>query len=153
MEIKPHDNLPVPGSPEKTTHAVKTTDRAFGAVLEEVLSHSNKIAEGRKKTQFTNNISTAHWHPSLPGEERFVVERAERLLDTLDEYQRKLASPEFTLREIFPLVREIEAENEILGSAISRLPQGNELKQMLNQVIIISSIEMIKFNRGDYINP
>ena len=92
-------------------------------------------------------------NPFLSGREISIVDRAERLLDTLDEYQEKLASPEFTLRDISPLIGEMEAGNEILTSAVNDLSHGDELKNILNQVIITSSVEIIKFNRGDYVTP
>jgi hypothetical protein len=46
----------------------------------------------------------------------------------------------------------MEAGNEILTSAVNSLSDGDELKNILNQVIITSSVEIIKFNRGDYVN-
>ena len=82
-----------------------------------------------------------------------IVDRAERLLDTLDEYQQKLASPKFTLRDISPLISKMAEGNENLVSAVNSLSDGVELKKVLNQLIITSSVEIIKFNRGDYVNP
>jgi hypothetical protein len=92
-------------------------------------------------------------NPFLSRREISIVDRAEGLLDTLDEYQEKLANPEFTLRDISPLICEMEAGNEILTSAVNTLSDGEALKNILNQVIITSSVEIIKFNRGDYLNP
>jgi hypothetical protein len=82
-----------------------------------------------------------------------IIERTERLLDILDEYQKKLASPEFTLRDIAPLIDEMAVGNEHLASAANSLNEADEFKNILNQVIITSSVEIIKFNRGDYVNP
>ncbi len=153
MEINPNDKTLEPVYPEKSTNTGKSAGKTFGAFFEEFIDNSNKINEGGKKAPAINNIPEIQLNPFLRGEEKSIVERAERLLDTLDEYQRQLASPEFTLKDISPLIGEMEAGNEILVSAANSLSDGDELKNILNQVIVTSSVEIIKFNRGDYVNP
>jgi len=153
MEINPNDKIPAPVFPEKSCTNEKAADNTFSAVFEELIDNSTKTDGADKKTPAINNLSQIQLNPFLSGRDISIVDRAERLLDTLDEYQEKLAHPEFTLRDISPLIGEMEAGNEILTSAVSSLSDGEELKNILNQVIITSSVEIIKFNRGDYVNP
>ena len=44
----------------------------------------------------------------------------------------------------------MEMEKEGLTSALNSLPDGDGLKDVLNEVMITSSLEAAKFNRGDY---
>jgi len=80
-----------------------------------------------------------------------IIDRVEKLVDTLDAYQRKLGDPQCTLRDISPLIKAMETENKNLESISSSLPDGHGIKDILNQALVTSSMEVIKFNRGDYI--
>ncbi|MBW2143490.1 MAG: hypothetical protein JRG75_03725 [Deltaproteobacteria bacterium] len=153
MEINPTDKIPAPVFPEKSSTTEKPAGKTFGTVFEELIDNSKETYGSAKKTPAINNISQIQLNPFMSGREISIVDRAESLLDTLDEYQERLASPEFTLRDISPLIGKMEAGNEILTSAVNDLSDGDELKNILNQVIITSSVEIIKFNRGDYVTP
>jgi len=153
MEIKPNGKIPAPFDPTKSVASQRPATKTFGTIFEEFMGNSNPLDEGDKKTPAIPNISTLQINPFMTGEGMPIVDRAEKMLDTLVDYQQKLANPGFTLREISPLIAEMEAENEILVSAANSLSDGDELKNILNQIIITSSVEIIKFNRGDYVIP
>ena len=80
-----------------------------------------------------------------------MVDAVERFLVLLDEYRHKLANPQVTLKEIYLLVNEMDAEKENLIQALNSLHDGDRLKDILNQTLITSSLEIIRFNRGDYL--
>jgi len=46
----------------------------------------------------------------------------------------------------------METEKETLAPVLNSLPPEDGLKDILNQALITSSLEVIKFNRGDYVN-
>ena len=153
MEINPNDKILGSVYQEETINTEKPADKIFGVIFEEFIENSTKIDKKSEKTSAITNISAIQMTPFLSGGKMSVVERAEKLLDTLDVYRQKLSSAEVALRDISPLIMEMEAENKTLGSAVNSLSDGDELKDIINQVIITSSIEIIKFNRGDYVNP
>lgn len=134
----------------KTTEALGKT---FETILEELSGNSNPVDEGGKRTPNIANTSAMQLNVFPSDGEIFAVERAEKLLDILDEYKQKLANPECALRDIDPLIGKLEACNESLVSSVNSLVKGDELKNILNQVIVTSSVEIMKFNRGDYVNP
>lgn len=152
MEINPSDKVQLPVSPQKRRSVERLKGKTFGSVFEKHINKLEKMDAGGSKTTPINNMPTIQPNPFLHGEKMFVVEHTERLLDALDEYQQMLASPEFTLRDMAPLVGKMKAGNKILVSAANSLSDGDELKELLNQVLITSSVEIIKFNRGDYIS-
>ncbi len=82
-----------------------------------------------------------------------IVEGIERLLDLMELYQRRLGSPQVTLHEIRPLVAQMEAEKDRLASLADTLVQTSPLKDILNHTLVTSSVELMKFDRGDYEGP
>ena len=153
MEINPNDRMPGSVFPEKFNTAEKSADKNFRTVFEELIDNSPKVDSVNKNAPLINSISQIRLNPFLSGEKISIADHADRVLDTLDDYQKKLASPAFTLKDIAPLIDEIEAGNKTLISASKALSDGDELKNILEQVIITSMVEIIKFNRGDYVNP
>lgn len=118
---------------------------AFDAVLEETMA-------GRAAT---NEASTSV-HPPLrvsmpplidPDE---AVGRLEAFLDLMDRYSEQIGS-QSTLKEIAPLVERMRMEKDQLQMLSDRLPDDDEVRPLLQEAIIRSSVEIVKFNRGDYL--
>jgi hypothetical protein len=76
---------------------------------------------------------------------------AERALDLLETYQRAMENPRTTLREIHPLVQSLAEEMKGLEKWIEKISPSDPLRGILREAGILSSIEIEKFNRGDYI--
>jgi len=79
------------------------------------------------------------------------VEATERTLNLLEEYRRALGNPRVTLREIDPLVRSLAEEARGLNRRLEDLSPSDPLKKIMTEVGILSSVEIGKFNRGDYV--
>ncbi len=79
-----------------------------------------------------------------------ILERVEQLLDTLEEYQRTMASASIPTESLQPLINRMEEHNKSLAAVLVTLPDGDNLKDILNRVLITSVVEVQKFNRGDY---
>ena len=87
-----------------------------------------------------------------PGIEREeVVARVMKFLDVMDDYARKLGSPRVTLKEMSPLIAKIESEKNDLKELAESLSPMDDMKTLLDEALIRSSVEVIKYNRGDYI--
>ena len=82
-----------------------------------------------------------------------IVEQTEKLLDILTDYQHMLGNPSIPLTSIHPVIEQIEMEKETLVHAISSLCDGDGLIDILNQVIILSSFEIIRFKGGGSVTP
>jgi hypothetical protein len=85
-----------------------------------------------------------------PGEKSLVLE-AESMLDLLEDYQKQMENPLLTLKDVYPLVERMERETERLSPVLESLPEGSAIKDILNRILVASSVEVIKFNRGDYL--
>ena len=76
---------------------------------------------------------------------------AERALDLLEQYQSAMENPRTTLREIHPLVQSLAEEMRSLDQWVEKMSPSDPLREILTEAGILSSIEIEKFNRGDYI--
>ena len=76
---------------------------------------------------------------------------AEKTLDLLDQYQKAIADPKVSLKEISPLVQSLSEEIKGLTQWTEKLPSSDPLQKITAEVGILSSVEVEKFNRGDYI--
>ena len=79
-----------------------------------------------------------------------ILERVEQLLDTLEEYQQNLGSASIPSESLKPLIGRMEDHNKALAAVLVTLPEDDNLKDILNRVLITSVVEVEKFKRGDY---
>jgi len=151
MEINPNGKIPRPVYPENISETGKPKDKTFRAVLGQLIDNPSEVDAEDKRTPAMSKVTEVELNPFLSEKRMAIIKGAERLLDTLDNYQQKLADPEVTLKDIFSFIDEMKEENKNMVSVFNSLPDGDKLKEILNQVLITSSIEIIKFNRGDYV--
>lgn len=152
MKIMRNDEIVKTAYPNKMKEAEKPSGNGFEKILKESIDHSTGVETGAQKPPMINNISGVQIN-SLLAAKNNDVERTELFLNILDRYQQKLSNPQATLRDLYPLIQEMEVEKESLIPVLESLPDGDELKDILNQALITSSVEIIKFNRGSYVNP
>lgn len=150
MEVHSNWEILKAGYPKKSDKNQEPVNKKFGAILDEAISDTSKTDTGIRKTPKVDSILGIQFNSSPSLNESPIIERTEKLLDTLDNYREKLQNPEVSLEDIYPLVSEMEMKKEGLTSALNSLPDGDGLKDILNEAMITSSLEVAKFNRGDY---
>jgi len=153
MEIDPNEKIVTSDYSERRRETELPSDGTFGKIYEDLIETSYETDVRSDETPAITSVPDLQMNAFQSEVEMPVVERAERLLDLLSEYQQKLANPAFTVRDISPLIDELKADNKRLVSSVNSLAEGDELKNILNQVIVTASVEIIKFDRGDYVNP
>ena len=151
MKIHANDEILKNRYPEKINKNEKPITKEFGAILNEAIENSSELGAGDQKPPIVNTMSGIQFNPFLPREKILMLDRVGRLLDLLDEYHQKLSNPGISLKRIYPLINEMEAQKESLIPVLNSLPDGDGLKDILNQALITSSLEAIRFNRGDYL--
>lgn len=135
---------------EKTQKNEGTQADKFGQILDEAIKNPSKIEAGAQRSPIVNCIPEIRLDPFSVSKNSAIIQGTERLLDTLDEYRQKLDNPEIRLREMNPLIDKIDKQTERLTTELDSLPEGDGLREILNQALITSSLEVVKFNRGDY---
>jgi hypothetical protein len=79
------------------------------------------------------------------------IKKVEQFLEILESYMQALSDPKKNLREVASLVKSLEIEKEKLAELGEDLPDGGVLKHIVNQTVILSTMEVLRFNRGDYL--
>ena len=80
-----------------------------------------------------------------------LVERIETLLDTLDVYRQKLADARCTMRDMCPDVERFSRQSHDLMPMLDSLTESDDLKDALNETLMMARLEVIRFYRGDYV--
>jgi hypothetical protein len=153
MKIDNDDQILKNFFPETKTTPQAPANKEFGSILQESVEKSEKKATGTLRTTFINPLNGVQMNTSSKVDKQFAIERIENLIGLLDQYRHKLADPGVTLRNIDPVIREIDQETENLAPVLDSLPEGEELKNIINQTLVTASLEIAKFYRGDYIAP
>jgi len=151
MKIENNENIQKSLYPEKISKNEKAQGIDFGAVLKNEVEKSSNAISTNQKIPSTSSISPIQLDMLSPAQNESIIDRVENLLNVLAEYQQKLKDPHFSLKEIDPLVKQMEKEKENLAPVLDSLVEDGGLKDILNKTLVTSSLETIKFNRGDYI--
>ena len=99
-------------------------------------------------------VSSVNSVPGLPETSTLQSQGAlatEKTLDLLEQYQRAMADPKVSLKEIDPLAQSLSQEITGLSQWATKLSSSDPLQKIMTEVGIVSSVQVEKFNRGDYI--
>ena len=79
------------------------------------------------------------------------IQSAEKTLDLLDQYQKAMANPDQSLKNIHPLIQSLSQELQGLNILSEKLSPSDPLQSILTNTGIVSAVEIEKFYRGEYI--
>jgi hypothetical protein len=148
--------------PQKVSGSPSDT---FKNILSEIQS-KNEGSEEKKPLRIdrlekpTPNLQSAHaldklqagsFTASLETTKGSTAKKVEQLLDLLEAYSEALSDPKKNLRELSPLVKLLEREQGNLEERGKDLADGDLLQDILKQAVILSEVEVSRFNRGDYL--
>ena len=150
MKITHNDDLIKGVHPQKKDTQKPSPQKDFGAILKEKIENTTAAHTGIQSSIRIDSIAPVKTHGVCSSEEISTIDRTEGLLNLLDSYRHKLADPSFTLKDIYPLISEIENEKEQLKPVLDSIAQGDELKNILNHTLVTAAMEVIRFNKGDY---
>ena len=125
----------------------------FNSVLKETIETSSTAEKSIRSPAGVETVMPAQIQ-NVPAPDKLnTLDRIENMLDLLDTYRAKLADPHATLKEIDPLVRSLETAKEQLQPVLESIAEGDQLKQILNQTLVTTSLEVFKYYQGHYIDP
>jgi hypothetical protein len=151
MKINGSDEIIKNSFAENTIRRKQDQNEDFKNVLKATVNRTAQHPQKTKSSPLTNPVSAIQFTPLSPENKRITVERVDNLLNLLDNYRDKLADPQVTLRSIEPVINMIAKEKEQLSSVLEFLPNEDGLKDIVNRTLITASLEVMKYNRGDYI--
>jgi hypothetical protein len=81
-----------------------------------------------------------------------VLNLGDKVLDLLDLYAQELMDPSKTLKDIAPIVENIEKEiGEIEARTNETVKADKDLNQLVGDLMVTANTAVFKFHRGDYI--
>ncbi|MBT8374692.1 MAG: hypothetical protein KJN80_07265 [Deltaproteobacteria bacterium] len=151
MKIEHNENIQKSLYPDVNNKNEKTQGADFKAVLKDEVDKSSNAISQNQKIPSLSGISPIQLNMLSPTQNSSIIERIENLLNILDDYQKKLKDPDTSLKEIDPIIKQMEKEKENLAPVLESIKKDDGLKNVLNQVLVTSALETMKFNRGDYV--
>lgn len=150
MKINPKD---ISGAAQlhKTQQQPQTTARRFDEFLEKALTpQSGQVASAGALPPLQSLSSMSFAVPS--GVDRMqTVNSLNEFLSIMESYQKQMADPQASLKDAYPFVQQMEKKVTELIPTLESLPAADKLKDILNRALVASTVEVIKFNRGDYV--
>jgi hypothetical protein len=141
---------PDPQVPQNRRKATPT-DADFQTILKQTVGCST--AE-KQATRVAHPFGPQSVQPIVKPEAETALsmaDRIDRLVDRLENYRLKLADPQSSLKSIQPLLNDLAASSEKLAPKLEHLDEGDPLKDILNRSLVMVSLEITRFNRGDYL--
>ena len=149
-----NDDQSIHGFPvDKTAKSSTAPQTDFSSILKDTIETTETAEKGAQPPAVVETAVPAQIQPFSASDKLNTLDRIENVLDMLDMYRSKLADPSATLRDIDPIVKSLETANEQLKPVLNSIAEGDQLKQILNQTLVTTSLEVFKFYQGQYINP
>ena len=133
------------GKPEKVS------GEGFQAILSEKMGQAPAKAGQSAALPPMSNLDSIRFEPASEPDTKQTLVRMARYLSLLETYQTQMEDPRITLKETSNVVSQMERQTQELLPLLDTLPEGSGLKDLLNRLLVTSSVEAIKFNRGDYL--
>jgi len=146
MKIERTDSLqhPQPGGKKKNAG---TAGERFGDILDKAISKSVSTAQTGPIRNLPPAGGIAGFIPAA--DKKDLVGRADHLLDLLETYQKKISTTGLPLQDAYRSMKAIEDRADELTPYIENLPEDDHFRDFLNRLVIMASVEAIKFRRGD----
>ncbi|MFB3926152.1 MAG: hypothetical protein ACE14T_08855 [Syntrophales bacterium] len=144
-------------TPQKPLHPkqdIKTgnPNNSFDAVLRESMDNASSPAANRQivlsPVQPMHDVKCRYADTTFRDQ---VLQEIEGLLDIMDDYRMNMEDPRATLKEAYPFIERMKDETERLKPLLESLPEGDGARELLNRALVASTVEIIKFNRGEYL--
>ena len=131
---------------------INKINSSFGAILSSAGKTESQTGFREILDQRLGEINPLN-KPAADDPRLELLSEGDRILDLLEGYSNALADPGKTLKEIAPMVKEIEDNIHALDSIMSTTHSGDEaLHQTLNDLTLTASVATMRFNRGDFIS-
>ena len=128
----------------------KTQKGAFDAVFQQAIDRKTIKPAKTESTAFVSDIRPVQFATVSQSPANMVVDRVERLIDTMADFQSKLIENGATLKDMHGLVQQMASQSESLAAVSDSIDQNDSLKSIVNQSLMMSSMEIARYNGGHY---
>lgn len=142
LQINTHQNIRSGGKTEGKPEFAKV----LGASM-----HQQKPIDGVVNTQFIPSVANPDIRvPYDPGSLEWRA--ADGLLEALEAYRGMLSDPKANLNMVEPYVGRMKDLLDNYQPLLARLPDGNPVRQVLQEAMVHVSMEVERFNMGYYVD-
>jgi hypothetical protein len=135
MNIHEIDILLQTGSKASPRSSKETKDKDFEKIFQTTLSRLNATSPNQSSDDKSD-----------------ILRHGDKILSLLDDYAGHLNDPKKTLRDIEPLVGEIEKEVKFIEAETAEKSQNDEwLQGLINDLVLMANVNIYKFYRGDFV--
>jgi hypothetical protein len=78
------------------------------------------------------------------------LQAMERLIDSLDAYQQRLADPDCSLRDLEPVLGRLEKAHRQLSDVSEKTSAESPLQDIINEGLVTATMEISRFRSGIY---
>jgi len=129
----------------------KVSGGGFQDILNEKMGQAPAKAGQSAALPPMSNLDSIRFDLASEPDTKQTLVRMDRFLTLLETYQKQMEDPRISLKETSTIVSQMEQQTQELLPLLDTLPEGSGLKDLLNRLLVTSSVETIKFNRGDYL--
>jgi len=148
MKIKPLD--PHCLAP---TQVVSTPKRQEGGKFSQVLERTMKTSPGAAARSTPRTAAVMPPGMRAPqGVKAQVYQGLEQLVLHLETYQHLLEDTQASLNAVDPAVRQLKADVAEMNELMDSMGKDDPLKQILNEALVMTSKEIIRFESGVYVD-
>jgi hypothetical protein len=138
-----------------TPNSGRNTDNVSGAgfqdILNEKMGNAPVNANPSAALPPLSNLDSIRFDSASQPDTKQTLARMDRFLTLLETYQKQMEDPRISLKETSTIVSQLEQQTQELLPILETLPEGDGIKDLLNRMLVTSTVEAIKFNRGDYL--
>lgn len=150
-----------PIDPNKAIRAIAKPDAAkvpstkgkpsFDAVFKKRLEATHVQPAAAESSMQPSGVHPAQFAVAPQPSDTVVIDQIQNLIDTMDAYRERLVEKGTVLKEVAPLVQQMESQSETLSAASeSAGGQDTSLQEMIDQSLMLSTLEISKFRSGCY---
>jgi hypothetical protein len=137
--------------PHKTHQQPQSTAGTFDEFLEKALTPQSGQVASTGALPPLESLSSLNFAVPSRVDRTQTVNHIDEFLSIIESYQKQMADPKASLKDAYPFVQQMEKKTAELIPTLESLPEADKLKDILNRVLVASTVEVIKFNRGDYV--
>jgi hypothetical protein len=150
VTIDPNKPILNPAQNDRAESRSRANSGRFDAIFQQAVDSTEPKQTRTESAPLLSDIRPAQFSPESLPSEKMIIDRVDRLIDTMGGYQQKLIDGDATLRDIHRLVQQMAVESESLGVTSNALEGQARLKTIVNQSLTLASMEITKFNSGYY---
>jgi hypothetical protein len=126
------------------------TDVPFKDVLDETVKGHKPTEKPVVCSSIQPSLSSMPVSPVVFGRPDIALQRTEDLMGLLSQFRDQLANPAVTLKEIAPLVDEMERNQLHLKGVADSIGKEEGLKPIVDEILVVAAKEILRFRGGEY---